>query len=162
MPKIRNTGITDKWDFCHTYYIAIAIQNLKESHNSSLWTCSHIMDLSRSENKMLAFWMIFAWLCGFNSGRFIPALVLKGLAYNSKLWCPEWILIYHILFISDSRTVWLTTNGVLVVFRWYCTNPHWLMGWTGSFDIAGNSPGVFTLRIKNFRTTSVWMIKRMK
>ena len=37
MPKIRNTGITDKWGFRHTCYVATAAQNLKDLHNSSLY-----------------------------------------------------------------------------------------------------------------------------
>ena len=39
------------------------------SHNSSLWTCSHIMDIStwsRSENTFLAFGWFLTWLCRFN------------------------------------------------------------------------------------------------
>ena len=56
MSKIKNTGLTDKW---HTCYIATATQNLKDFHNSSLWTCSPIIDMSRSENNFFFFLMIF-------------------------------------------------------------------------------------------------------
>ena len=60
MSKRRNTGKTDQRGFRYTgtCLVATATQNLKDfrnSHNSSLWTCSHIMDISRNQNKILAF-----------------------------------------------------------------------------------------------------------
>ena len=45
-------------------YVATATPNLKDFHNSSLWT--HIMDISRSENNILAFGRFLALLCRFN------------------------------------------------------------------------------------------------
>ena len=36
-------------------YAATATQNVQRLRNSSLWTCSHILDLSRSEDTILAF-----------------------------------------------------------------------------------------------------------
>ena len=59
MFKIRNTGITDKWDFRHTSYVATATQHLKDLPNSSLWTFSDVIDLSRSENTILALGRFF-------------------------------------------------------------------------------------------------------
>ena len=55
MSKIRNTGITDKWGFLHACYVATATQKFKDFQNSSVWINSHIMDISRSEKKILAF-----------------------------------------------------------------------------------------------------------
>ena len=49
MSKIRNTGITGKWGFRHTYNVATAAQ--KDFRNYSLWTCSHIMAILRNKNK---------------------------------------------------------------------------------------------------------------
>ena len=68
MSKIRNTGITGKWNFRHACYVATAAQNLKDFHNSSSWTCSHrlIMDLLESQNINIDFLMISTWLCRFN------------------------------------------------------------------------------------------------
>ena len=60
MSKITNTGITDKWGLRHTSYVALATQNLKDFRNSSLWTSSNIMDISRSKNKILAFVRLLA------------------------------------------------------------------------------------------------------
>ena len=65
MSKIRNTGITDQWGFRHPCYVATASQYLKDFHNSSLWPCSHVMNISRNENIMLAFGWFLTWLCRF-------------------------------------------------------------------------------------------------
>ena len=53
MSKIRYTGITYKQGFRYTCYDATTTQNLKDFRNSSLWTCSHIMDIHvlKSQNK---------------------------------------------------------------------------------------------------------------
>ena len=65
--KVYNgsTGITDKWGFRHTCYVATAAQNLNDFRNSNLWTCSHIMVILRSQNKNTEFLTISASLCGF-------------------------------------------------------------------------------------------------
>ena len=42
--KERNKQISDKWGFWHTCYVATATQNLNY-YISSLWVCSHIMDI---------------------------------------------------------------------------------------------------------------------
>ena len=55
MSKMGNTEITDEWSFRHAGYVDTAAQNLKDFRNSSLLTCSHIMDISRSENNISAF-----------------------------------------------------------------------------------------------------------
>ena len=55
MSKIKNTWITDKRDFRHTCYVATAAQNLKDFCNSSLWTCSHLMAILKSQNKNTIF-----------------------------------------------------------------------------------------------------------
>ena len=51
MSKIRNTGITGKWSFRHTCYVATATQNSKDFRNSSQWTCSHHMFMLNSKDK---------------------------------------------------------------------------------------------------------------
>ena len=38
MSKIRNMGITDKWGFRHTCYIATAAQNLKDFKRLQFWS----------------------------------------------------------------------------------------------------------------------------
>ena len=43
--------IPDKRGIRYTCYVATATQNLKDFRNSSPWTCSHIMDILRSQNK---------------------------------------------------------------------------------------------------------------
>ena len=85
MSKIRNTGITDQW---HTCYVVTATQNVKDLRNSSLWTCSHLMAILRSQNENTNFFMILAWLCRFN---YPMILIKKRLFTFTKL---------HMLIIS--------------------------------------------------------------
>ena len=73
MFKIRNTGISDQWVFCHTCYVATATQNFKNFRNSSLWHV-HILAKLRSQNKKTMFLMILACLCRFNSGPLFTTL----------------------------------------------------------------------------------------
>ena len=72
MSKVGNTGISDKRGFRYTCYVAIATQNLKDFHNFNLWTCSHIMDMSRGQNKnddFSRFWSdCVALICGYTGG----------------------------------------------------------------------------------------------
>ena len=60
MSEIRNTGITAKRGFRHIFDVATAAENVKDFHNSSLWTCSHLMDILKSQNKKHVFFMILA------------------------------------------------------------------------------------------------------
>ena len=60
MAKIRNTEITDKWCFRHTCHFATVSQNVKDFQNSSLWTCSHLMDILRSQHKNTDFFHDFS------------------------------------------------------------------------------------------------------
>ena len=48
------------WDTCN---VATATQNFKVFRDSSLWTCSHIMDISSSDIIILAFGWFSARLC---------------------------------------------------------------------------------------------------
>ena len=66
MSKISYMGITDKWGFWHTCYVVPAAQNIKEFRHSSIWTCSHIIVILRSQHKNTDFLMILARLCRFN------------------------------------------------------------------------------------------------
>ena len=54
MSNIRNTEITGERGFRYIFYVATAIQNIKDFRNFSLWTF-HIfnMDISRNQNKIL-------------------------------------------------------------------------------------------------------------
>ena len=60
MSKIKNTGITDKWGFRYTFYVATAA--LKDFCNYSLWRCLHLMPILRSQYKNADFLMILASL----------------------------------------------------------------------------------------------------
>ena len=92
MSKIRNTGITDKWGFRHTCYVASAAQNLKDLHNCSLLTCSHLMAILKSLNNTTDFVMILAWLCRFKFMKMSKRCALAGspkhLIYSTVLSPP--------------------------------------------------------------------------
>ena len=45
------SGITDKWGIRHTCYADTATRNLKDFHNSSQCTCSHIVDIKEAKIK---------------------------------------------------------------------------------------------------------------
>ena len=64
MSKIRNTGITDKWGFRHTCYVATAAQYLKDFRNSILWTCSNLIAIIKRQaqaeiikKSVILFWL---------------------------------------------------------------------------------------------------------
>ena len=43
-----------------------AAEKFKKNCSSGLWTCSHHMVISGSQNKITGFWMILAWASPFN------------------------------------------------------------------------------------------------
>ena len=56
MSKIRNTRITNKGGFRHTCYVATQQHKIEKTATILVYvgpTCSHIMDISRSENTIL-------------------------------------------------------------------------------------------------------------
>ena len=55
MSKIKNTKITDYWGFRHTCYIVTATKNLKDFHNSGLWTCSQLWTYQEAK---IQFWFL--------------------------------------------------------------------------------------------------------
>ena len=69
--------MTDKWGFRHTCYVATSAQNLNDFHNSSLWTCSHLMAILRSQNKNTDFFMILASLCRFNVPNYRSIIIVN-------------------------------------------------------------------------------------
>ena len=58
------------WGFRYTCYVATATQNLKDFRNSSLWTCSLLMAISRIENVYRLFddFSLFVSLSAVDSG----------------------------------------------------------------------------------------------
>ena len=133
MSKIRNTGITDKWGFRHTCYVASAAQNLKDLHNSSLLTCSHLMAILKSRNNNTHFVMILAWLCRFKFMKMSKRCALAGspkhLIYSTVLSPPPpilspdpshetkplllgWVFLFCIIILFKLWNIW----HVLVTF----------------------------------------------
>ena len=109
MSKIGNTGITDKcillssfshsvttpakdgmdkWGFRHTCYVVTATRILKDLHNSSVWTYSHI----KKQNINSDCFIILAWLW-----RFDMLIIIHRLFYSfstPKLCRNKWMKIF--------------------------------------------------------------------
>ena len=92
--------------FRHTSYVVTEIQDLKDFHNFSIWKSSHIMDIPRSENTILAFGWCLAWSCRFN--KFAVSRASQNISSSSKSMLFDHA--YGPNFFFQVRYIWCFIN----------------------------------------------------